>query len=83
MSTVHDITVENILLLACKVAYLGAKEKPSYSLALTDLLRTEEAAGKGLLVRATFDLMHGVEDPACTLKITRFVAIYSNPKDRA
>ncbi len=73
------ITVENILLLDCKIAYHGAKEKQSYCLALTSLQRTEEAAGKSLFVRATFDLMHGIVDPACTLKCT-FAAIYSKPE---
>ena len=70
------IIVENVLLLDCKAAFHGAREKQSYSLALSNLQRTEAAEGKGLLVRASFDLMHGIEDPSCTLKCT-FLAVYS------
>ena len=70
------IIVESILLLDCEVAYHGVKQGKSYHLALTSLQRTEEADGKNLLVRAGFDLMHGVADPVCTLRCT-FLAIYS------
>lgn len=69
------IVVENVLLLDCKVAFHGAKEKQNYCLALTNLQRTETAEGKCLLVRASFDLMHGIIDPSCTLKCT-FLAVY-------
>jgi hypothetical protein len=74
------IIVENVLLLDCKAVFRGAKEKQNYCLALTDLQRKEESDGKRLLVRASFDLMHAIEDPSCTLKCT-FIAVYSKAAD--
>jgi hypothetical protein len=80
MSTdLANIIVENILLLDCKVEFLGPKESQSYCLAMTKLQRTLMNDSKTLLVRAEFDLMHGVKDPACGLKCT-FLAVYSNAK---
>ena len=71
-----NIIVENILLLDCKVEFLGPKERQNYCLAMTKLHRTQVPDSKTLLVRAEFDLMHGVKDPSCTLKCT-FLAVYS------
>lgn len=74
------ITVENILLVGCHLSFLGSSEQPAYNLGLTALSRRLEQDGKKLLVRAEFDLMEGLEKPACEMRCA-FVAIYGSTAD--
>ena len=70
------IIVDDILLLGCEVAYHSTAENPSYALGLTELRRMVTPEHKELFVSATFDLMHGIEKPPCTL-ICTYLAIYT------
>jgi hypothetical protein len=68
------ITIEKINLLGCTARVIDLDAKLQYRLALTDLSRVENV--NSLIVIAKFDLMHGIENPPCSLKCT-FMAAYA------
>jgi preprotein translocase subunit SecB len=74
------ISVQNILLLDCMATFRGAKDKPNYHLALTNLARHVDENQKHLMVTATFDLMYKVADPICDLSCS-FLAVYSKTEN--
>lgn len=74
------INVENILMMQCQASFIGIRENLNYELALTDLKRSMDNEGERLVVIASFNLMHNIQNPCCDLECT-FVAIYSKTSE--
>ncbi len=70
------ISFERVTLLECVVSDVVPSRKLRYEPQLTKLNRSVSEDGSVLKVLASFDLLGGVEAPACTLRCT-FEATYS------
>lgn len=74
MTKSSGISIEKVHLIACQAKMLGVPEKLHFNMTLTGLKRVEK--GNTLIVEAGFDMMGGVEKPACALECT-FGIVYS------